>query len=215
MNTLIATKRSKTTKASDVRNSGDIPAVVYGAQIENTSISIPSTDFKKKWKEAGESNTIILELDKKKIDVLIHDVQRDPVRSHPVHVDFLAIDMSKPVTVEIPLEFINEAPAEKNDLGILLKVLYQIEIEALPKDLPQNIKVDLSTLETIGDQILVKNLKVPNGVTILTDEDEVIASITAIKEEEEEEKEEESIDLSEIEVEKKGKQEEPEETTEE
>jgi len=206
MNTLIATKRSKTTKLTDVRKNGGIPAVVYGARVENTSISVPSIAFEKVWKDAGESSTIVLELEKKNIDVLIHEVQVDPVKSFPIHIDFLAIDMNKPIEVDITLEFVGVAPAEKDGLGVLVKVLHEIEIEALPKNIPHNISVDLSGLITLENKIHVKDLVLPTGVKVLTDGEEVVALVTQVQEE----KEEVPVDLSAIEVEKKGKQEEEE-----
>src|ERR1700752_2531805 len=130
MQTLIATKRSKTDKLASIRTNGMVPAVVYGARVENTSISVSSIDFVKVFKTAGESSTIVLELEGKKIDVLIHQVQVDPVKGFPIHIDFLAIDMSKPVEVTIPLEFTGVAPAEKEGLGSLVKVLHESQIEA-------------------------------------------------------------------------------------
>lgn len=205
---LKATKRSKTTKPAAVRKDGSIPAVVYGVGVENTSISVPKVDFEKIFKSAGETNTIVLDLSSsvggKKIDVLIHEIQYDPVKSFPIHIDFLAVDINKPIQVDIPLEFMGIAPAEKNGLGVLVKVLHEIEIEALPKNIPQNIEIDLSVLETLEDQIHVKSIKAPTGVKILTSPDEVVALVTPAKEE----KEEVPVDLSAIEVEKKGKQEE-------
>ena len=105
MQTLTATKRSKTEKLATIRNNGMVPGVVYGARVENTSISVPSVEFIKVLKNAGETGTLVLLLDGKKIDVLIHDMQVDPVRGFPIHVDFLAIDMNKPVEVAITLEF--------------------------------------------------------------------------------------------------------------
>ena len=181
-----------------------IPAIVYGARVENTIISVPSVDFQKVLKEAGESSTILLDLEGKKIDVLIHDLQVDPVRGFPIHVDFLAVDMNKTVEVEIPLEFTGVAPAEKTGLGTLVKVLHEVIIEALPKDLPHNIAVDLSTLETLDDQIRVSDIVLPKGVTMITESDEVVALVAAAKEE----KEIAPVDLSAIEVEKRGKKEE-------
>lgn len=205
MQTLTATKRSKTEKLAIVRSNGTIPAVVYGARVENTSISVPSTDFIKAFKIAGESSTIALDLEGKKIDVLIHEVQVDPIKGFPIHVDFLAIDMNKPVEVKIPLEFSGVAPAEKNGLGVLVKVLHEVEIKALPKDLPHSIIVDLSTLETLENQIHVKDLALPNGVEMKTDGDEVVALVSVVKEIVEETA---PVDLSAIEVEKKGKKDE-------
>lgn len=215
MNILTAIKRSKTDKLASVRSNGMVPAVVYGARVENTMISVPSVDFVKILKIAGESSTIVLELggdeakkiSAQKIDVLIHDIQVDPIKGFPIHVDFLAIDMNKPVEVTIPVEFIGIAPAEKNSIGVLVKVMHEIEIEALPKDLPHNVTVDVSTLINLDDQIHIKDIKLPKGVKMITDEEEVVALISAIQEEKEESA---PVDLSSIEVEKKGKKEEVE-----
>lgn len=213
MQTLTATKRSKADKLESVRSNGMIPAVIYGAHVENTSISVSSIDFIKAFKEAGESSTIVLDLASKKIDVLIHEVQVDPVRGFPIHVDFLAVDMNKAVEVQIPLEFIGVSPAEKAGLGSLMKVLHEVEITALPKDLPHSIKVDISVLLTLQDQIHVKDIVAPTGVTILTESTEVVALVAPAKAEKEEEAA--PVDLSAIEVEKKGKKEvEGEETPE-
>ena len=226
MNILTATKRSKNDKLAFIRSNGMIPAVIYGAQVENTLVSVLSTDFVKVLKIAGETSTIVLEIkdvevkDKtakdlpdskagisKKIDVLIHEVQVDPVKGYPIHIDFLAIDMNKPVEITIPLEFVGLAQAEKDGLGTLVKVLHEIDIEALPKDLPHKIEVDVTGIATLEDKIHVKDIKLPKGVTLITDEEEVVALVAAVKEE----VEEVPVDLSAIEVEKKGKQEEGEE----
>jgi large subunit ribosomal protein L25 len=205
MKTLVATMRSKADKLSTVRINGMVPAVVYGASVENTSISVSSIDFVKVFKEAGESSTIVLDMGGKKVDVLIHDVQFDPVKSFPLHVDFLAVDMNKPVEVNIPLEFTGVAGAEKSGLGTLVKALHEVEIKALPKDLPHNFVIDISSLATLEDKILVKDIKLGSGVTMLTDGEEIVALVSVAKEVKEEET---VVDLSAIEVEKKGKKEE-------
>jgi large subunit ribosomal protein L25 len=217
MQTLTAIKRSKTEKLSTIRNNGMVPSVVYGAGVENTMISVPSVSFEKVFKASGESSTIVLELTDetskgapKKIDVLIYDVQVHPVKGYPIHIDFLAVDMNKPIEVEVPLEFTGIAPAEKNGFGTLVKVIHEIEVESLPKDLPHSIIVDVSTLVTLEDQIHAKDIILPKGVTLITNPDEVIALVTEAKEE----KEEAPVDLSAIEVEKKGKKEDAEEAPE-
>lgn len=211
MNTLTAIKRSKTDKLASVRSNGMVPAVVYGARVENTMISVPSVDFVKILKVAGETSTISLEISdpankekSTKVDVLIHELQVDPVKGFPIHIDFLAVDMNKPVEVTIPLEFTGIAQAEKSGLGVLVKAIHEVDIEALPKDIPHNINVDLSKLQTLEDQIHVKDILSPKGVKILTDANEVVALVSVVKEE----KEETPVDLSAIEVEKKGKKEE-------
>lgn len=219
MNKLTATKRSKTDKLSSIRNNGMVPAVVYGAQVENTTISVEKIAFEKVFKLVGETSTIVLEInDEKKgvtkIDALIHDIQVDPIKGFPIHVDFLAVDMNKPVEVSVPVEFIGIAKAEKDGLGVLVKVIHELEVEALPKDIPHNIEIDISVLETLDSQILVKEVKLPKGVLMKTGEDEVIALIAPMKEEVNEE-ETNSVDLSAIEVEKKGKKESDEEENKE
>jgi large subunit ribosomal protein L25 len=204
MKTLNATKRSKTEKLAIVRSNGMVPAVVYGAKVDNTSISVPSIDFIKAWKDAGESTTLVLSLEGKNIDVLIHEVQVDPIKGFPKHVDFLAVDMNKPIEVSVPLEFVGVAPAEKNGLGTLVKVIHEVEISALPKDIPAHITVDISTLQTLENQIHVSDIVLPKGATMISDAEEVVALVAQAKEE----VESAPIDLSSIEVEKKGKKEE-------
>ena len=204
MKTLNATKRSKTEKLAIVRSNGMVPAVVYGAKVDNTSISVPSIDFIKAWKEAGESTTLVLSLEGKNIDVLIHEVQVDPIKGFPKHVDFLAVDMNKPIEVAVPLEFVGVAGAEKAGLGSLVKVLHEVEISALPKDIPAHITVDISSLVTLENQIHVSDIVLPKGVTMISDAEEVVALVAAVKEE----VESAPMDLSSIEVEKKGKKEE-------
>lgn len=204
MNKLTATKRSKAEKLATVRSNGMVPAVVYGAHVENTILSVPSVDFIKVLRVAGESSTIQLAIDGINVDVLIHDVQLDPLKGFPLHVDFLAVDMNKPVQVAIPLEFTGVAPAEKAGLGVLVKVLHEVEVSALPKDLPHAISVDLASLATLEDQIHVSNIVLPKGVEMITDSEEVVALVAAAKEE----VESAPVDLSSIEVEKKGKKEE-------
>ena len=217
MNKLNATKRSKAEKLESIRNNGMIPAVVYGAGVENQPISVPASTFAKILKVAGETSTIVLEIagatEKEKatnVDALIHEVQVDPIKGFPIHIDFLAIDVNKPIEVTIPLEFTGLAMAEKDGLGTLVKVIHEVDVEALPKDLPHSISVDVTGIATLEDVIHVKDIVLPKGVTMITNLDEVVALVAEVKEE----VEEAPVDLSAIEVEKKGKQEETEESSE-
>ncbi len=206
MITLTATKRSKADSLKTVRSNGMVPAVVYGARVENTSISVPSIEFIKVFKQAGESTAIVVDIAGKQVNALIHEVQFDPLKGFPMHVDFLAIDMNKPVEVTIALEFVGVSPAEKSATGTLVKVLHEVDITALPKDIPHNLQVDISSLDVVDSQIHVSDIKLPSGVTMDTDGEEVVALIAAQKEEVEEVSA--PVDLSAIEVEKKGKKEE-------
>ena len=172
------------------------------------SISIPIVSFKKLWREAGESSTVKISLDGQDIDSLIHEVQVHPVTEEPIHVDFLIVDMKKKIRVDVPLVFEGVSGAVKNGLGNLVKVLHEVEIEALPKDLPRDLSVDISKLETLENNIIVSYIKLPAGVEIITNGDEVVASIVIQVEEKEEVVA--PVDLSAIEVEKKGKKDLPE-----
>jgi large subunit ribosomal protein L25 len=202
-----AKKRDANLKLDVLRKSGEIPAVFYGAGKNNTSISVGSVEFKKVWKNAGESSTVKIETPEIKVDALIHEVQLDPIRNEPIHVDFLVVDMNKTVRVKIPLVFDGISNAVKSGLGNLVKSIYELEVEALPADLPHDLSVDLSKLETQEDQIFVSDIKIPKNVTLITNSEEVVASIVKQVEEKEEVV---PVDLSAIEVEKKGKKEEEE-----
>ncbi len=202
---LAAQKKDANTKNETIRKGGDIPAVFYGQKSESTPITINQADFKKVFKVAGESSVVSLDMLGDNIDVLIHDVSVNVVTDEPIHVDFLVIDKNKKVTVKIPLEFIGESNAVKTLGGVLVKVMHELEVEALPKDLPQNIIVDLSTLESLDSHISIGDLKISDGVTTTAPHDEIVVSVSVQKEEIEDVKPE--ADLSEIEVEKKGKKE--------
>lgn len=200
-----AEARNSDVKLKALRKSGKIPAVFYGMGKTATSFSISTIEFKKIWHEAGESSTVKISTPTGDTDVLIHEVQVDPVTDEPIHVDFLAIDMKKKITVKVPLEFVGISNAVKSGIGNLVKVLHEIEIEALPADLPHNLVVDISKLETLQDNVVVSDIKLPTGVVAITNDTEVVASIIAQVEEKEEVA---PVDLSAIEVEKKGKKEE-------
>ncbi len=198
-----AKKRSTGEKLDVLRKGGEIPAVFYGAGKTTTSISIGTVEFKKIWRDAGESSAVKVTMPDGTIDALIHVVQVDPVTDEPIHVDFLAIDMKKKIKVKVPLSFEGISNAVKSGIGNLVKVLHEVEIEALPADLPHNLVVDISKLETLKDQVFVSDIKIPTGVTVINGPAEVVASI--IEQVEEKEEVAAPVDLSAIEVEKKGK----------
>jgi large subunit ribosomal protein L25 len=203
MLTLDVTKRSKADHVGHMRNNGMVPGVVYGAKVENTSVSFHRNMFEKVWKEAGESSTVDLVLEGKVIQVLIQEVQTDPVKNFVTHVDFLAVDANTKAHVHIPIEFIGIAPAQKAGIGNVVKVLHEIEIKALPKDIPHQIEVDISVLDTIDSQISAGDIKLPAGVDLITGEDDIIVAISAMKDE----VDSAPVDLASIEVAKKGKKE--------
>ncbi len=163
---LSATKRE--IKGEKVRNEGLLPAVIYGAGGEAESLSLVYSDFVKLYNEAGESSLIDLVVENKDAGkVLVHSVQFDPVKGRPIHVDLRRIDMSKPITANVELVFVGEAPAIKELGGTLVKNFEEVEVECLPKDLVNHIDVDLSVLATFDHSIKVSDLNLPAGLNII------------------------------------------------
>ncbi len=202
---LNAVKREKTEKLAAIRKGGNIPAVFYGAKEASTAISIPEVEFIKVYRQAGESSIVSLKTPDGDHDALIQDLDLDPVSGKVRHVDFYVVEKGKKLQVGIPLTFEGEAPAIKLG-GTLTKVLHEIEIEATPANLPHDLIVDVSSLVDFDSQILAKDIKLPAGVELITDPDEVVALVAVIKEEEEESA---PTDLSSIEMSvEKGKKEE-------
>lgn len=201
--TLNATLReARGKKNSILRDAGEMPAIVYGPKHEAQSIVVKTIDFTKILKEAGESTIITLVGVGKDADVLIHDVDVDPVTGVVRHADLYAIESGKTINIRVPIEFVGESPAIK--LGaVITKVLHDIEIEAMPKNLPQHLTADISGLANFHDTIHVRDLVLPEGVEVKEDGDAIVAVASEVKEEVEEAPA--AIDMSAIEVEKKGK----------
>ena len=185
------------------RQAGRLPVVVYGRKDKAASLFVPLVDFKKVFKQAGESSLITLIAPTGEKSVLVHDVSYHPVNREPIHADLYVVEQDVTLKIKIPVEYVGLPPAVKELGGTLVKVLHELEIEALPKDLPNHITIDVTPLTTLESQILIRDLKIPPRVTIMHKPDEVIAAISVVKEEVEEAP---PIDLSAIEVEKRGKE---------
>lgn len=190
---------------SKLRKEGRLPAVVYGPKHEATLLTLNKAAFEKVFKEAGESTIIVLEGVGEDAEVLVHDVAFNPIKGGVMHVDFYAIEKGKELTVDVPFEFVGEAPAVKLG-GSLTKVLHEVEVTCRPNKLPQHIVVDVSTLVDFDSQIKIKDLVVGEGVTIGGNPEDVIALVSHVEEETEEAPV--AIDMSAIEVQEKGKKEE-------
>jgi large subunit ribosomal protein L25 len=204
---LIAQERDTKASPRSFRKKGLLPAVFYGPKEKSMAIILNKIDFVKTLREAGESTVIELKTPKGEKEVLIHEVAYEPVRGEPIHVDFYVPEKGKKVAVHVPLEFFGTSLAIKDLGGTLVKVLHEIEVEALPKDLPHDIKIDIGALVDLDSQILARHIPLPSGVTLLAEPEEVVAAISVAEEEKEEVV---PVDLSVIEVEKKGKKEEEE-----
>ena len=204
---LKAEKREGGKTVSDAK----IPAVFYGPKAESTPIWVDEIELLRVWKAAGESTVVTVSLDGVDHDTLIHDIDREPVRGKIRHVDFYVLEKGKKVEVAVPLEFVGVSEAVKTLGGNLVKVLHEVEIEAMPKDLPHNIEVDISSLVDFNSQIHAGDIKLPAGVVLKTDAEDVVALVAEAKEEVEEAPTE--IDMSAIEVtDKKGKAEDAEDS---
>jgi large subunit ribosomal protein L25 len=164
-----------------------IAAVVYGSSIESKSIKLDKVEFEKVYEEVGESSLIDLALDDDKIvKVIVKQVQKHPFKNLIYNVDLHQVDMNQKITTEIPLEFVGESRAKKEEGALIMKNLDAVEVECLPADLVNYIEVDLSSLNEFGDSIHVKDLKVPSGMEILEEDEGVVVSAIEPKEEEEE-----------------------------
>ena len=172
-------------KTNALRRAGFLPAVVYGEEIKSQSISVPYKDFEKAYKEAGESTLLKLDVDGKSYNVLIHDIKNDPIKDTPLHADFYAVRMDKTIRTKVHIEFFGESPAVKNEGGVLVKVMQELEVEALPQDLPHELRVDLSGLLAFKSKLFVKDILLPKGVKILADQDEIIVLVETPRSEEE------------------------------
>jgi large subunit ribosomal protein L25 len=203
MISLKANNRDKKSLVSKIRAEGLIPAVVYGPKFANTSVSINYQDFVRLYNKHGETTLIAMDIDGKVTNTMIHDMELDPVSNKVIHIDFYAPEAGKKVHANVPLVFVGESAAVRAGAN-LVKVLHELEVEALPENLPHSIEVDISKIVTIEDGVTVADLKLPAGVSTKHEADEVVASAVEVKEE----VESAPVDLSKIEVEAKGKKEE-------
>jgi len=172
-------------KVNKLRQSGQIPAVLYGRGIKSMPLSVEIKEFLKIFKEAGETSILELTAAGKKHSVLVHDLGRDPLSGEIEHIDFYEVKMDEKIRTGIPLIFAGESAAVKSDGGVLVKTIQEVEVEALPKDLPKEIIVDVSSLATFEDKIHIKDLKVGDGVKVLAESEEVVALVVPPRSEKE------------------------------
>lgn len=203
---LKATRRTVTGKqVGALRRQGLLPAVMYGHKFEPIAISLDAHDTSLVLNGLTSSTIVNIDLEGQISAALVREKQRDPVKRSFVHVDFQVVSMTEKLRANVSLQFDGVAPAVKDFNGIVVTNVTEVEVEALPSDLPERIVVDLSPLAKIGDAIHVAGLTVPAGVQILEDPEEVIVVISAMKEEVETE---EVTEIAEPEVIERGKKEE-------
>jgi len=177
-----ATRQPGRQALRQLRLQGFIPAVVYGPKTENLHIQIKKAEALKIYDQAGESSLITLDIDgKDQRQVIVKDIHQSSVKDLLIHMDFFQVDMAEKVTTEVELNFIGEAPAVKQLGGVVVKNFDAVEIECLPKDLINELDVDLSILTDFGSHITFANLTMPKGVA-LSDKHELNEIIVAVEE---------------------------------
>ncbi|MBI2065119.1 MAG: 50S ribosomal protein L25 [Candidatus Yanofskybacteria bacterium] len=200
-----------------LRKSGYVPVVLYGKGQKSIPLQVPVKDFNKVLKEAGESTLVYVGVGSHSYPTIIHDVSLDPVNDSILHADFYKVSLTEKIKTEVPVVFIGESPAVKDLSGILIKNVNELEVEALPQNLPHEINIDISSLKNFGDQILVKDIKLGPDVKLVTDEELILATVQEPKSQEELEAElaEPSKGVEDVEVIEKKKEEVPAEGEEE
>lgn len=175
--TLTATARELVgRKVKQLRAQNLIPGTVYGKGVKSVSVAVALDAFESVYEEAGETGLIELLLGKEVRPVLVHTVQVDPVTDALLHVEFHQVDLKEKVHANVPVEFVGESPAVAQKMGVLLTVLDEVEVEALPTDLPEKITVDVAVLTEVDQEVKVSQLQVAPGVSVLTD-----GSLTVVK----------------------------------
>ncbi len=164
-------------KVASLRRSGLVPAVLYGKDQEPISLQVVQKEFKKTLQQAGESTLVYVTVGGKAYPTIIHDVARHPQSNDVIHADFYKVNLDEKIKTNVPVVFVGEAPAVKSLGGIFVRNINELEVEALPTDLPHEISIDIAGLANFGDQILLKDVKVGKGVVITGEPEAIIATV--------------------------------------
>jgi large subunit ribosomal protein L25 len=216
---LSASRRDKVgKKVKSIRAEGKLPAIIYGKGIEPVAISLDFRVASKVLRDVSRASLLNIDVDGETFNALVRDRQREVISGDLLHVDFLAISLTEKVRTEINIIIEGDAPAVADFGAVLVTGIDRLEVECLPTDLPDAIRVDVSGLESIGDGLYLKEISIPDEIEILSDLEEMVVFATAPQLEEEEEEEELDEELLEEGVEpeviEKGKQEDEEESEE-
>ena len=170
-------------KVKLLRKEGITPVNLYGPTIQSVSLQAETALVKRLLAKVGQNALISLKLDgdKKPKMVMVRGIQRDPLNDALLHVDFFQVEMTHKVRADVPLLFVGESPVAKGKRAMLIESLTSFHVEALPADLPRNIEVDLSTLVVLDQAIHVRDIKVPDGVVVLTDPAQMIVKVMEAK----------------------------------
>jgi large subunit ribosomal protein L25 len=173
-------------KVKALRREGLLPAVIYGVGFEPQPITLDTKAVVKTLKVIGANTLVTIKLGKKEHLALVRDVQREVIKRDLLHIDFQAVSLEESITTTVPIVIVGEAPAVEAYDSVLSSALDELQIEAKAKDLPDSVTIDVSSLEEIGDNILVKDIVIPGDVSVLDDPEEIVivASAPTLMEEE-------------------------------
>lgn len=184
----VQTRAGQTTA---LRQQGNVPAVLYGHGVKNQNLQIDNRQFSKIFKQSGYTSLISLNISNEQGEkeqehtVLIREVQVHPVRNSVLHVDFYQVRMDEVIRVNVPISFTGESIAVEELGGVLLRNIDEVELEALPLDLPHDIEVDISAIKDFATIIHISDLKLPDGVKLLHEPEDVVALVQPPRTEEE------------------------------
>ncbi len=167
-------------KVKQLREEGKLPAVLFGPDFEPTNVLVDDKEFRAVFKENGYSSLIdVITPEGEKEKVLFKEIQQHPVTDEILHVSMYVVDPKKPITAEVPLEYIGTSKAEKDGLGFVAYSLDSVAVRCLPKDLPSELVIDISSLATTADVIMVNEIQLPEGVEFdsRVDTNALVASI--------------------------------------
>jgi len=173
-------------KVKKLRREGILPANIYGKDIKSLAVQLAQKDFDKVFKEAGETGLVDVMVNSQTIPVLIHNVQTDYLGNY-LHADFYKVNLKEKVKTMVPISIIGEPKAVVDKIGLLMNILSEVEVEALPEQLPEHIEINVENLALVDEQITVADIKAPEGVAILTESSQVIVKIGALVSKEAEE----------------------------
>lgn len=182
----------KTSATKSIRGRGFIPSVIYGQGTEPATIAVESIELLKTVRDEGRNAILTLDVEGEDVDVMLHEYQTDPVTSDVTHIDFYVVNLTESMDVNVAVHLEGEALGSKEG-GIVQQPSYELEVRAMPRDIPEEIVVNISELD-IGDSISVSDLPVSDKYEILDDQDATI--VTVLPPEEEEEESTEEVDLS-------------------
>jgi large subunit ribosomal protein L25 len=157
---------------------GKVPAIVYGYNTEPTPITLDRLEFQKVFVKSGRTHLVDLVLDGDRTEkVLVREVQTHPRRPGPIHVDFYQPNLQEKIEAEVPVHLTGESAPVKRGDGDILHTLHEVRVECLPSEIPESFEVDISALEEVESELRVSDLKVPGGVTVLEEPDELVVKV--------------------------------------